>query len=77
MIKILMSIKFMIYDINMFKLSELILVLLINPFPANIPIMEKPGSWFLLAKCHSSIGVFTHFASKNQLPGFSISGALA
>ena len=24
---------------------------LFNPFPANVPIMEKPGSWFLLAKC--------------------------
>ena len=22
----------------------------INPFLANVPIMEKPGSWFLLAK---------------------------
>ena len=22
-----------------------------NPFPANIPFMDKPGSWFLLAKC--------------------------
>ena len=22
----------------------------VNPFPANVPIMEKPGSWFLLAK---------------------------
>ena len=23
----------------------------INPFPASVPIMKKPGSWFLLAKC--------------------------
>ena len=23
---------------------------LFNPFPANIPHMSKPGSWFLLAK---------------------------
>ena len=22
-----------------------------NPFPANISFMDKPGSWFLLAKC--------------------------
>ena len=22
-----------------------------NPFPANIPHMGKPGSWFVLAKC--------------------------
>ena len=22
---------------------------LINPFPTNVPIMDKPGSWFLLA----------------------------
>ena len=27
------------------KLQEL------NLFPANVPIMEKAGSWFLLAKC--------------------------
>ena len=23
----------------------------VNPFPANIPFMDKPGSWFVLAKC--------------------------
>ena len=22
----------------------------INPFSTNVPIMDKPGSWFLLAK---------------------------
>ena len=22
-----------------------------NPFSTNDPIMDKPGSWFLLAKC--------------------------
>ena len=22
-----------------------------NPFPVNAPVMGKPGSWFLLAKC--------------------------
>ena len=27
-------------------------------------------------KCHSSTGVFKHFASKNQLPGFYSSGTL-
>ena len=25
----------------------------LNLFPANIPIIEKPGSWLLPAKCHS------------------------
>ena len=24
---------------------------MINPFQANVPLMEKPGEWFLLAKC--------------------------
>ena len=24
---------------------------ILNPCQANVPIMEKPGSWFLLAKC--------------------------
>ena len=23
----------------------------VNPFQANVPLMEKPGGWFLLAKC--------------------------
>ena len=23
----------------------------INPFSTNVPLMDKPGSWFLLAKC--------------------------
>ena len=22
-----------------------------NPFSTNVPFMDKPGSWFLLAKC--------------------------
>ena len=30
----------------------------------------------LYVKCHSSTGVFKHFASKNQLPGFDIRGTL-
>ena len=40
-------------------------------------LTEKLGSWFLLAKCHSSIDVFSkHFSSKNQVPDFYISRAL-
>ena len=49
--------------------------------------MEKPYGWFLLAKCVKNAGhrpsidlrqlFFTRFASKNQLPGFSIIGTLA
>ena len=23
----------------------------LNPFSTNVPIMDKPGSWFLLPKC--------------------------
>ena len=30
----------------------------------------------LYLKCHSSIGVFKHIGSKNQLPGLSIIGTL-
>ena len=22
-----------------------------NPFPTNVPLTDKPGSWLLLAKC--------------------------
>ena len=72
-----------------------------RPFSTNVPLMDKPGSWFLLAqclkntcgrvafsvkmqvndlhrywKCHSSTVFFKHFASKNQLPGLSVSGTL-
>ena len=31
----------------------------------------------LYLKCHSSYVFFTHFASKNQLPGFSMIGKFA
>ena len=62
----------------------------VNPFSTNVPFMDKPGSWFLLAKCrcqkvddlhlflkyHSSQVFFKHFANKNQLPGFYISETL-
>ena len=30
----------------------------------------------LYLKCHSCTGFFEHFASKNQLPGLSVSGTL-
>ena len=33
----------------------------INPFLTNVPLTDKPDSWFLLAKCHSSKGVFQMF----------------
>ena len=42
-------------------------------FQANVPLMEKPGGWFFIAKCVKN----THFENKNQLPGFSITGTLA
>ena len=38
-----------------------------NPFPVNVPIIEKPGSLFLLAKC----------VKKNLWKSFSVSGTLA
>ena len=62
----------------------------INLFLTNDPNMDKPGSWFSLAKClKNTCGrvtfyvnatlpqvFFKHFASKIQLPGFYISGIL-
>ena len=41
--------------------------------------MDKPGSWFLLAKCINITlpqVFFKHFPIKNQLPGFYISETL-
>ena len=43
------------------------LTLVLKPFSTNVPFMDKPGSWFLLAyiclylKFHSSTGVFQTF----------------
>ena len=35
------------------KLKDIIHALIeyFNPFSTNAPFMDKPGSWFLLAKC--------------------------
>ena len=50
---------------------------MLNPFSTNVPLMDKPGSWFLLAKClKNTCGRVKHSASKNQLPGFYISRTL-
>ena len=47
-----------------------------NRFSTNVPLMYKPGSWFLLAKClEKPVGEW-HIAGKNQLTGFYISGIL-
>ena len=65
--------------------------LVFNPFSTNIPIMDKPGSCFLLPKClKNTCGrpaslfknvtlpqVFSkHFGSKNQLTGFYVTRTL-
>ena len=50
--------------------------ILLNPFSINVPLMDKPGSWFLQAKCLKNTCRRRHFVSKNQLPGFYISGIL-
>ena len=47
-----------------------------NPFQANVLLIEKPGGWFLLAKCIKTPVEEWHFASKNQLPGSSRTGTL-
>ena len=57
------------------KCLSMMMLLCINPFSTNVPLMWKPDSWFLLAKClkrsvddlhpylkcHSSTGVFQTF----------------
>ena len=64
----------------------------VSPFSTSVPFMDKPGCWFLQAKClkntcdrwhlHLYLKVtlpqvfFKHFASKKQLPGFYVSGTL-
>ena len=39
-------------------------------------LLKDAGHLHLYLKCHSSTGVFKHFASKKQLPGQSVSGIL-
>ena len=42
-----------------------------NRFSTNFPHMDKPGSWFLLAKC-----IFKHFARKTNYLVCYVSGTL-
>ena len=51
---------------NVIHCCQILLLILselkrINLFSTNVPFMDKPGSWFLLAKYHSSTGVFQTF----------------
>ena len=53
----------------------------LNPFSTNVPLMDKPVTWFLNQLGHRpaswvKMSLFKHFASKTQLPGFYISGTL-
>ena len=81
------KLKFSLWSINLTLNSVNLTQNLINPFSTNVPFMDKPGSWFLLAKClKNTCGrltfftlpqvFFKHFTSKNQLPGFYITGTL-
>ena len=45
---------------------------IINAFPANVPIMEKPGGRFLLAKWVKNTCGRVKTAGKNHPYGFSI-----
>ena len=38
-------------DTSLSSVKEDLLSLYINPFSINFPLIDKPGSWFLLAKC--------------------------
>ena len=50
---------------------------ILDPFWTNVPYMDKPCSWFLLAKClKKHLWKSDILSSKNQLPGFYISGTL-
>ena len=62
----------------------------IYPFSTNVPLKDKPGRWFLLAKCwKNTCGTVTdvlhlylkchsnyYLVTQNQLPGFYIIGTL-
>ena len=57
----------------------------INPFSTNVPLVQKPGSWFLLAKCHRPVSLlkmslfhrrFSNTFLVAQLPDLSVSGTL-
>ena len=42
---------FIFLIVSCLTLAKFFLAVLLNPFSTNVPIMDKPGSWFLLAKC--------------------------
>ena len=35
----------------LFLMKDFTVKTIINPFSTNVPIMDKPGNWFLLPKC--------------------------
>ena len=48
----------------------------LNPFSTNVPLIDKPGSGFYQQNVTLPQVFLKHFASKNQLPGLSISGTV-
>ena len=39
------------HDIRLQQYKTTTLFILLNPFSTNAPLTDKPGNWFLLAKC--------------------------
>ena len=40
---------------NVIVLAHHSIAMCFNPFSTNVPLMDKPGGWFLLAKCLKNI----------------------
>ena len=45
---------------------------LLNPFSTNVPLMQKPGSWFLVAKCLKNTCGRLTFWVKMQVVGLHL-----
>ena len=37
--------------LKVFRFKYTVVNIILNPFSTNVPLMDKPGSWFFLAKC--------------------------
>ena len=72
------KIAWIIYEVaaREMKLQLISSFTVLNPFSTNVPLIDKPGSGFYQQNVSLPQVFLKHFASKNQLPGLSISGTV-